>query len=124
MQAMSSVSRSYLSHFTVREGERFLLLRLEEIRWIEARANYVRVHAEHGAYIQRDSLRRLEPMLDPERFLRISRYAIVNLDAVRSLERTANGNLRLHLEGGEQVRTTRAYRGALKRLLSHAPRPH
>ncbi len=125
MQMLSEgMSARYLTHFTVRAGDRFLLLRLEEIRWIESRANYVRVHAASGAYTQRDSLRRLELLLDPAHFLRISRYAIVNLDAVRVLERVSNGNFRLLLDGGQQVCTTRTYRAALKHLLGRQARPH
>jgi two-component system LytT family response regulator len=124
MQALQAIARPYLTHFPVREGDRFLLLRMEQIRWIEARANYVRVHGDGGAYIQRDTLRRLELLLDPDRFLRISRYAIVNLDRVRTIERTSNGNLRLELDGGHRLSTTRAYRAALKRLLRRGHETH
>ena len=122
MQAFKEgMTGRFLSHFTVRSGDKFLLLRLDAIRWIEARANYVRVHAEGGTYLQRDTLRRLEAWLDPERFLRVSRYAIVNLGAVRAVERVPNSNYRLLLDGGEQVLTTRAYRAVLKSLLRREP---
>jgi hypothetical protein len=94
-----------------------VVLRLGEIRWIEAQANYVRVHVEDGAYLQRDSLRRLAGLLDPERFLRISRSTIVNLDLVRAVERAPNGSYRLELEGGERLIASRAYRSVLRGLL-------
>ena len=124
MQALTDTSRAFLTHFPVREGDRFLLLRLDEIRWIESRANYVRVHCAQGAYRQRETLRRLEMLLDPDRFMRVSRYAIVNLDQVRSIERTANGNLRLRFDGGQSLCTTRAYRSSLKRLLRRGHQTH
>lgn len=111
----------YLRRFPVRQGDRFVLLRLDQVRWIEARANYVRVHTEVGAFLQRDSLRRLEGVLDPACFRRVSRYAIVNLDKVRTLVRGARGRWALRIEGGQELSSTRAYRAALRELLRRGP---
>jgi len=123
VQAIAASHARYLSHFPVRTGDRFVVLRLGEIRWIEAQANYVRVHTGEGAYLQRDSLRRLQGLLDPERFLRISRSTIVNLDLVRAVERAPNGSFRLELEGGERLTASRAYRSVLRGLLRREARP-
>jgi len=111
----------YLRRFPVRHGDRFVLLRLDQVRWIEARANYVRVHTEVGAFLQRDSLRRLETVLDPVVFRRVSRYAIVNLDKVRTLVRRKRGRWTLRIEGGQELASTRAYRAALRELLRRGP---
>src|SRR6185503_17748593 len=67
----------YLTRLSVRVGERFVLLKLDEIRWLEAAGKYVRVHTAKEVYTLRDSLGRLGALLDPERFLRISRDTIV-----------------------------------------------
>ncbi|HEV8629627.1 MAG TPA: LytTR family DNA-binding domain-containing protein [Thermoanaerobaculia bacterium] len=114
--------RRFPSRLSMRIGDRFVLLRVDQIRWIEADGNNVRVHVEGGAcYAQRDTLRRLEGLLDSERFLRISRGAIVNLDYVRSVERWFHGNFKLRLAGGEDLCSTAAFRANLRRLLRLEP---
>ncbi|MCI0675913.1 MAG: ABC transporter permease, partial [Phycisphaerales bacterium] len=64
----------------VREGGRIFFLRAEEIDWIEAAGNYVRLHAGKRAHLLRETLAGLEEQLDPARFARVHRSAIVNLD--------------------------------------------
>ena len=112
----------YLTRLSVRVGERFVLLKLDEIRWLEAAGKYVRVHAGKDVYTLRDSLGRLGSLLDPERFLRISREAIVNLDRVRAIETWFHGDYRLRLDDGETLRSTKGFREELKRLLQRRPR--
>ena len=112
----------YLTRLSVRVGERFVLLKLDEIRWLEAAGKYVRVHAGKDVYTLRDSLGRLGSLLDPERFLRISREAIVNLDRVRAIETWFHGDYQLRLEGGHTLRSTKSFRDDLKRLLQRRPR--
>jgi DNA-binding LytR/AlgR family response regulator len=113
---------SYLTRLSVRVDERFVLLKMDDIRWLEAAGKYVRVHAGKEVYTLRDSLGRLASLLDPERFLRISREAIVNLDRVRAIETWFHGDYQLRLDGGETLRSTRSFREELKRLLQRRPR--
>ena len=112
----------YLTRLSVRVDDRFVLLKLDEIRWLEAAGKFVRVHAGKEVYTLRDSLGRLGSLLDPERFLRISREAIVNLDRVRAIETWFHGDYRLRLDGGETLRSTKGFRDELKRLLQRRPR--
>jgi DNA-binding LytR/AlgR family response regulator len=112
----------YLTRLSVRVGERFVLLKMDEIRWIEAAGKHVRVHAGREVYTLRDSLGRLGALLDPERFLRISRDAIVNLDRVRAIETWFHGDYQLRLDDGEVLRSTKSFREDLKRLLQRRPR--
>jgi two-component system, LytTR family, response regulator len=112
----------YLTRLSVRVGERFVLLKMDEIRWLEAAGKYVRVYAGSQVYTLRDSLGRLGGLLDPERFLRISREAIVNLDRVRAIETWFHGDYQLRLDGGEVLRSTKSFREDLKRLLQRRPR--
>jgi two-component system LytT family response regulator len=113
---------SYLTRLSVRVDERFVLLKMDDIRWLQAAGKYVRVHAGKEVYTLRDSLGRLAALLDPERFLRISREAIVNLDRVRAIETWFHGDYQLRLDGGETLRSTRSFREELKRLLQRRPR--
>ena len=61
-------------------------VRVEEVDWVEAQGNYVRLHASGASHLLREPLHRLEARLDPRRFVRVHRSAIVNLDRVREVQ--------------------------------------
>lgn len=90
-----------------REG-RIELVETAAIEWIEAADQYVQIHADDGTHLMRESLSRLERRLDPARFLRVHRSALVALDRVRSLESTGSGTGRLLLASGTTVPVSRA----------------
>src|SRR6266436_9042353 len=65
-------SKKYVDRLIVRAGGRVLFLRADEIDWIEAAGNYVRLHAGKEEYLYRETMTKLEEQLNPERFARIS----------------------------------------------------
>jgi two-component system LytT family response regulator len=78
----------------------------------------VKVHVGDRYYTIRESLKRLQGLLDPERFLRISRSAIINLDRVRDITPWFHGDVMVRMRSGAEVPTTRSYRDQLKRILN------
>lgn len=103
----------------VRVDGRTLFLRTAEIEWLEAEGNYVRLHVGSAAHLVRDTLCALEADLPGERFLRISRSAIVNVDAVKELQPLFYGDHVVILRDGTRLTLSRNYRDRLKRLLPH-----
>jgi len=99
--------------WAVREGEHFVLLRAEEVDWIEAAANYVRFHARGKVFLLRGTMAALEQSLDPKRFARIHRSTIVNLDRVREIRPEWHGDYDVLLTTGDVVRLGRRYRETL-----------
>ena len=73
----------YLQRLSLKQGDRTVVLRMDEIVWIEAQDYCVMVHSTRGKHLVRGSLTALEEQLDPEMFLRVHRMAIVNLQHVR-----------------------------------------
>jgi two-component system, LytTR family, response regulator len=96
---------------------RKVLLELERVVRIEADRNETVFHAETGEFRLRSTLTDLEARLDPNRFLRINRSEIVNLDRVIEMEPLSHGDVKVHLETGEIRRMTRRYRDRLDRFL-------
>src|SRR5215207_10160137 len=90
---------------------------VREIEWLEASGKYVKVHAGRETHTMRETMLQLERVLDPERFLRISRSAIVNVDRIREMQPWFHGDYVVLLQGGDRVTSTRGYRNALARLL-------
>ncbi len=105
--------RARVRRWAVREGEHFVLLRAEEVDWIEAAANYVRFHARGKVYLLRTTMAQLEQDLDPRRFARIHRSTIVNLDRVREIRPEWHGDYDVLLTTGDTLRLGRRYRDAL-----------
>ena len=99
--------------WAVRQGERYLLLRADEVDWIEAAANYVRFHARGTSYLMRGTLAGLERELDAARFARIHRSTIVNVDRIREIKPEWHGDFDVVLTDGRMLRMSRTYRRAL-----------
>jgi two-component system, LytTR family, response regulator len=100
----------YLERVLVRARERSFFVPAADIDWIEAQANYVRIHAGASAHLLRESISALEERLDPRRFRRIHRSAVVNLDRVQELQPWFHGEHRLLLKNGTELRVSRTYR--------------
>ena len=108
----------------VRSAGRIVFLPTAEIDWIEAADNYVRLHAGKQVHVMRETMQALEQMLDADRFVRIHRSSIVNLDRVREVQPWFHGEYVLILQDGTKLTTGRAYRARLDGLLRRgAPAP-
>jgi two-component system LytT family response regulator len=103
-------SREYLERFVVRIRGRMLLLPVEEVDWIESEDKYVRLHASSTSYLIRDTLTRLEGVLNPRQFLRVHRSTIVRLGFVREIFTDFHGDHRIVLRDGREIPLGRNYR--------------
>jgi two-component system LytT family response regulator len=103
----------YAERVLVRTAGRVVFLRVEEIDWIEAAGNYVRLHAGRDAHLVHEGLAALAARLDPSRFARVHRSTIVNLDRVRELQPWFHGDAVAILRDGTKVQVSRTYREAL-----------
>jgi len=105
-----------LERFIVKKGGRILLIRASEVDWIEAAGNYVEIHTGKAQYLLREALSSLAQQLNPDRFRRIHRSTIVNLDRVRELDTVFNGELEVVLQDGTRLPFSRRYRHNLPEL--------
>ena len=106
----------YARRFLVRVREKVVVVRTEDIDWIEAADYYASIHAGASSYLLRETMAELERRLDPERFFRVHRSAIVNLDRVREVHPLFRGDCTLVLSNGTQVKLSRTRREEFERL--------
>jgi two-component system LytT family response regulator len=111
--------RRYLSRLAIRSGERTVFLAIDDVTWIEAAQNYVRVHAGQTTHLLHVPMNTLETSLNPERFVRIHRSHIVNLQHIKQLWTLAHGQYILELASGERLQTGRTYGERIRTLLSN-----
>lgn len=106
--------RQFLERFIVRTGARITIVAATEVDWIESDKNYARLHSGKQSHLIRETLSRLEEMLDPTDFVRVHRSAIVRIDRVRQLESIFQGEYAIILRDGTRVVSTRSYRERLE----------
>jgi two-component system LytT family response regulator len=117
MSALRSHREEYLRFLPVKIREKVVLQRVDDVSWIEADGKYVKVHAGGDHHLIRRTMHSLENRLDPAKFLRVSRSAIVNIDLVAHLEPWSHGEWAITMRNGHRVISTHGYRERLQRLL-------
>jgi two-component system, LytTR family, response regulator len=100
----------FLKRLTIKLTGRTILLPTDEIDWIETYGNYLKVHAGRDAHLIRGTMQSLETKLDPERFVRVHRSVIVNIEKIKEIYPRSNGDQDLVLQNGQQLMLSRNYR--------------
>ena len=98
----------------VKSGGRLFFLRADEIDWIEAAGNYVRLHVGNQSHLLRETMNAIEARLDPERFFRIHRCRIVNVERIQEMQPWLNGEYSVVLRTGVRLTLSRGYREKLQ----------
>ena len=106
-----------LDRLVVKSGGRVFFLRTDEIDWIEAAGNYVRLHLGEESHLFRETMNRMEARLDGRRFVRIHRSRIVNTERVKELQPWFNGEHVVILQNGTRLTLSRGYREKLQEQL-------
>lgn len=101
----------------VRDGDKAVFVRAADIDWVEAEANYVRLHVGKASHLLRETLSVLEQRLPARQFRRIHRSTIVNVDAIRELHSWFHGEYRVLLRSGAELKLSRNYKKNLEDLL-------
>jgi two-component system LytT family response regulator len=118
LAALESVTRNtYRSRIVVRDQKGAFFLAVASIDSVEAQGNYVRIHAQQKSYLLRATLSELAETLDPDRFVRVNRSVIVNLDAVERIEPWARGEFSITLRNGQKLTSSRAHGASFRELM-------
>ncbi|HYS00429.1 MAG TPA: LytTR family DNA-binding domain-containing protein [Gemmatimonadales bacterium] len=110
----------YLERLVVKSGGKVTLLRVADIEWIDSEGDYVRIHVGKAWHLLRETMKNLETQLDPERFVRIHRSTIVNLERIKELQPFFRGEYVVVLQSGITLKLSRGYRDHLEARLGRA----
>lgn len=108
----------YLSRLAVRGEHNIRVLAVEQVDWIAVEGGQTRVYVGESSFPLRRTLAELGNLLDPSRFFRAHRGAIVNLDRVVEIVPWFQGSHKLRLAGGAEIELSRAHARALRTLLN------
>jgi two-component system, LytTR family, response regulator len=104
MLETSAVTELYPQRFLVKTGTTDAVVRVSDIEWIEAADYYVCLHVQEKRHLMRESIKDLEQRLDPRKFVRLHRSAIVNIEHVREVHRDGREEGWVRLTSGGRVR--------------------
>lgn len=104
------------SKLTIKDGHRLIRIDADAIGWIDAAGDYMCIHASDETHVLRGTMQQLEQRLDPQKFARIHRSTIVNLQRVREMRPHLNGEYFLVLDSGHELKLSRSYRDKLRLL--------
>jgi two-component system LytT family response regulator len=105
-----------LQRLAIKNSGRVVFVNLGDIDWIEAAHNYVELHVSKQSHLLRETMTAIEARLPADKFVRISRSVIVNLDRVKELHPMFHGEYTVVLHNGEKLTLSRRYRDKLPRF--------
>jgi len=122
LRMLASMPREqrYLDRLVLKSSGATHFVRVADVDWIEGAGVYVNLHVAGKEWLYRATLNQLTARLDPTRFIRIHRSAMVNIDSIVRLEPVSHGEFDVILKDGRQTRVSRTYRAALERRLGQA----
>jgi len=108
---------AYLTRLPVKTTGATIFVDLAAVDWMDAADNYVRLHVRGREYLVRETLASLEAQLDPARFVRVHRSAIVPIDRVEEIRTEPHGDAEIRLRDGTRIAVSRTFRGHLRAAL-------
>ena len=113
----AAAGKRFPVRLAIRDSGETVNVNVASIDWIDAAGDYMCVHADGDTHVLRGTMKRLEQLLDPEKFVRIHRSTIVNRLRVRSLRPHRNGEYFLTLDNSQELKLSRKYKSNLDRLV-------
>jgi two-component system LytT family response regulator len=115
--ANKEIPANDLERLPIKSNGRIILLKTEEIDWIEAEHNYVRLHTRGVTHLIRETMSALETKLSSKSFRRIHRSTIVNIERIKEIQPWFRGDAIVLLDNGQKLTASRNFRDRLKEWL-------
>ena len=112
-------AKKYLERIVVRSAGRVFFIKTEEIDWIEAAGNYLKLHVGREEHLVRETMQSIETKLDPEKFFRIHRSTLVQIDRIKEFHPLFGGDYAVILRNGTELALSRNYRERLPELFGN-----
>lgn len=110
-----------LDRILVKSSGKVFFLKFDEIDWVESAGNYVKLHVGSESHLLRETMGEMERKLGNEKFVRIHRTVIVNLDRIKELQPWFNGEYIVILNNGMKLTASRGYKKKLSEVFQEQP---
>lgn len=109
-----------IDRVVIKSGKRIYFLKTEEIDWVEGAGDYLTLHSGSQTHLIRETMANFHATLDPQKFLRIHRSTIVNIERIADIRPLFKGEYDITLTSGIRLKASRGYRHELQPLLDAA----
>ncbi|MEP1446130.1 MAG: LytTR family DNA-binding domain-containing protein [Paraglaciecola sp.] len=110
-------TNTYPDVLAIKDGSEVTRVAINDIQWIDAAGDYMCVHATEKTHIMRRTMKELENDLDPKKFVRAHRSAIVNIKFVQKMVSHISGEYHLILNNGTELKVSRSHRDRVKEMI-------
>jgi two-component system LytT family response regulator len=117
LTTLGAGAEPYAARFPIKSSGDIYFVRAEEIDWIDAAGNYTALHVAGRKHLIRETMKSIESKLDPRKFVRVHRSAIINIDRLRKLQPYFHGEYVVTLQDGTTLTSSRGYSDRLRALL-------
>lgn len=107
--------------FTIKDGDSVTLVNESDIDWIDAAGDYMCIHIQGQTHIVRSTMHELLGRLDQNRFKRVHRSTIVNVDRIIRIQKHTKGEYMLYLNCDETIKVSRHYKNVIREFIDHLP---
>jgi len=112
---------AFAERLVVKSSGRVVFIKVAQIDWVDAAGNYVKLNLHGGeSHLLRETMAGLERRLDPQKFLRIHRSTIINVERIQELQQQFHGDYLVVLEDGQRLTLSRSYRERLQELIGRS----
>lgn len=111
------VSEERNKRIVVRVKNEIKIIQTQEVRYFEAEDDYISIHTQEGKFLKKMTMKQLEESLDPEKFARIHRSFLVNLQEVAGLEPYEKESYLLRLRSGQKIPVSKSGYARLRQVL-------
>lgn len=108
--------KNYPDKIMLKTAKGISFINTAEVDWIEAAGNYVKLHVKDSGHLLRVTMNNIEAKLNPDKFLRIHRSSLVNIDRIKELQPLFNGDYIVILQNDTELNLSRNYNDRLQRL--------
>jgi len=111
-----AAQKKYLDRLMIKSKDNVSVIPVLEIEWIESASDYVYVHSSSQKFIFRETLTALEERMDPQKFIRIHRSTIVNVEKIKTLRLNEHSDFDVYLLSGVKLKLSRTYRSHFEQI--------
>ena len=105
---------SYDQRITIKNIDKIFLVNVQDIDWISGEGDYIKLHCGLKEHLLNDSLKNILAKLDPDKFQRIHKSIIVNVDSIKEFKPYFNGEYYIYLKNGIKLKSGRTYSNQLR----------
>jgi len=112
--------KKYISRILIKGKTGYSFLNLQDVLWIEAYSDYIKIHVKDKFFLKNISLNDTEARLNPHQFIRIHRSSIVNISFIKEMKPYTNGEYLIYLTNGEKLKLSRTYKDKISGIINEA----